>query len=801
MLGLPSNKIKQLNTRNIYCVEDLLKYIPTKYYDFRQPTKIGNITPLTETCAIVGKVIDKRIYYKKDNPSVPSVLTISVADGTGYIQISWFYKIDVFNKILQEGREYIFCGKPYIDVKNNNRLKMNILFFNVNINKFKRIIPVYKNIKGMTDEYLENAINEALDNMAGSKDFISDDIKKKFGLIDEYAAFYKIHKPKNMQDIEDAKKRFIFDDLFIWNFILKSEQNLNKESDFVVSTCKTSHSLVDMLSFELHEDQKKIIKQIYGFLKGTERVNALIQGDVGSGKTVVAEFILALCAENGFQSCLIAPTEVLAEQHYKEINNHFEKMGIKVGYLIGDLSAKDRKEVLEGLKDGSIQVVVGTHAIMGQDVVFKNLGFCIFDEEQRFGVVQREFYRKSDSQIIENIPYVAELNKELKKRKLEKANIFFRNIDTNNIDIEEELKIFKIKIEKNDTISKEEKHKRELLELKIKLKELLEKRKQCSFADDRIYILKNDLLGLIKKGEKKTKFFKGITDNELYQLFYAYREEVMAKLSERVPLPHKISMSATPIPRTLAMSIYGDNTKVFTIKSKPNGRKPVITKIMHDYNMINQLMIKEIQAGHQAYIVCPLIDDSESEKMAEVESVSTIYNKYKKEFGTIGIKVAMITGDMSQEEVNEIIGQYCKNQIHVLVSTTIIEVGVNNPNSTVMLICSSDRFGLSSLHQIRGRVGRSSLQSYCILKPNNKEDKKSEIMCKTTDGFEIAKYDLQMRGTGSFIGTKQSGNNKYVMLMLGNPEMYHKIAQLTNYIYSNPNIYNQYKFLLNATLN
>ena len=799
VLGIPSNKIKQLNSRCIHCVEDLLKYIPTKYYDFRQPIKIGSITPLTETTAIVGKVLDKKIYYKKDRPNVPSVLTVTVADGTGYIQISWFYMIDVFSKILQEGREYIFCGKPCID--ENGRKKMNILFFNVNISKYKRIIPVYKEVKGMADEYLQNTIDEALENMAGSRDFLSEDIKMQFGLIDEYSAFYKIHKPKDMNDIEEAKKRFTFDDLFIWNFILKAEQNLNAESDFWVNQCKTWHALLPMLPFELTEDQKNTLKHIYSIMKKKERINSLIQGDVGSGKTVVAEFILALAAENGFQSCLIAPTEVLAEQHYKEINSHFEKIGIKVGYLVGNLSAKDRKKVLDGLKDGTIQVVIGTHAIMGQEVVFRNLGLSIADEEHRFGVAQRNFNLKSDNFYIENMPYVAELNKELKKRKLEKANIFFRNIDTSNIDVEEEFKIFKIKVEKNDSVSKEEQLKKAHAELRVKLRGLMEQRKQCVVIDDRILGFKKELLKLIKNNDKKTKFFKTLTDNEVYQLYYAYKEEIIAKLNEKVFTPHKISMSATPIPRTLAMSIYGDDTKVFTIKSKPNGRKTVKTSVMTDSVKINQMILAEIQKGHQAYIVCPLIDDSESEKMAEVESVSSIYNQYRKEFGSKGVKVAMITGDMPQEEVKEIISKYCNKEIHILVATTIIEVGVNNPNSTIMLICSSDRFGLSSLHQIRGRVGRSSLQSYCILKPNNKEDKKAEIMCRTTDGFEIAQFDLQMRGSGSFLGTKQSGNNKYVMLMLGYPEMYQAITQLTNTIYSDPNLYNQYKFLLNASLN
>lgn len=789
LLNIPNSKIKQLEKKGIFSLPDLLKFIPSRYYDFRQTTYIKDINDYTNMCAIVGKVIKKSIFQGK-------VLSIKVNDGTGIITLSWFHNIQYINNFIIVGNEYIFCGKPYKDEKYKNQLKMSPILFNKNIKKYKKIIPVYKKIEGMSSDYLKDLINQALILLENSEDFLLNFIKKDFNLIDEYAAFKKIHQPKTLEDIEKAKERFIFDDLFIWNFILKSKQKKDINSNYNVKSCKSWHTLTPLLPFELTEDQKKSLKNIYALMKNKKIVNALVQGDVGSGKTIVAEFLLALSAEHKFQSCLIAPTEVLAKQHFKEISERFKILNYNVSYLVGNLSSKERKNVLEGLKTGEIDIVIGTHAIMGKDVVFKNLGMVICDEEHRFGVLQREFYKKDDNFYIENLPYVAALNKKLQKLKFEKANIFFRNISLDNYDLDKEIKIFNINIEnvKIEIIKKQ---------VENKLNELLKKQNNIkSIATNLKYLeLKKQLLDLLENNKKTTKFFKDLNEEDLYALYYLYNIEIKLELKKERPIPHQITMSATPIPRTLAMSIYGDDIKVFTIKSKPNGRKPIITKQINDFKIINDLMISELNKGFQSYIVCPLIEDSESEKMSNIESVNSIYNSYVSFFKGTNYKVGMINGDMKQEDINNIIQKYINKEIHVLVSTTIIEVGVNNPNSTFMLICSSDRFGLSSLHQIRGRVGRSNIQSYCILKPNNIEDKKAKIMCSTTDGFKIAKYDLEMRGTGNFIGTKQSGSDKYVVLMLSYSEIYQKISKLNDIIYNTPKLFDKYSFLLNSELN
>lgn len=791
MLGIPSNKIKQLNEKGIYSIPDVLKYIPKKYYDFRNITKISEIKEKQgEMCAFVAKVIEKRTFGSG------KVLMAKVNDGTGILNLYWFHGIDMVNRILRNNTQYIFCGIPTIDENYNNMKKMSPILFNSNISKYRKLIPIYKKIKGMSDDYLKEIINKSLFMCENSQDFISEDIKREFGLIDEFSAFKKIHQPKTNEDISAARKRFIFDDLFIWNFILKSQQASNKESSFPTYSCKDWTPIYKELPFDLTVDQKGTLKQIYALMKSKERINALIQGDVGSGKTIVAEFILSTCAENKFQSCLIAPTEVLAKQHYEEICERFKVLGYKIAYLSGATKTKERKEILEGLKNGDIQIIIGTHAIMGKDVVFKNLGMVICDEEHRFGVLQREFYKKPDDYYIENMDYVSEINKALKKLKADKANVFFRDIDLNNFSIEEELKIFKDINPKENSI----------VEIEIKIKERLsiikshqDTIKELPFSNPKLYSLSKELITLIENKKKTNKFMKDLSKDELYALYYLYMPEIKKELAKEIPIPHQIIMSATPIPRTLAMSIYGDSVKVFTIKSRPNGRKPIITKQIKDDEVINNLIRKELEQGYQAYVVCPLIEDSESEKMANVESVTAAYKRFKKSFPTYN--VGMINGDMKQEEINNILDRYVKREFDILVSTTIIEVGVNNPNSTIMLILSSDRFGLSSLHQIRGRVGRNSIQSYCILKPNNPDDPKAQIMCSTTDGFEISKEDLKMRGVGDFIGTKQSGKNKYVMLMLAYPNFYEKIAKLNDRIYSNPTLFNKYKFLLDSDMN
>lgn len=648
LLGIPKQKINQLKRADIHSIEDLVMYFPRKYYDFRNLVPIRDIRD-GEMCAIVGKLGEikesKTLVYAK------------VTDSSGYCYAYWFNQ-KYLSKILKEGEEYILCGPAQIDTDFYNVRKIFPIMFDRDINKLRKIVPVYRKIKGMSDAYLQNLIADAL-KLVSSEDYLEENIVQRFNLISEYEAFQCIHQPQSPADIEKAKERFVFDDLFIFNFQLK---NLHKDQDrttrYPVQSCKSWTPLYHSLPFDLTDDQKKCLKFMYYTAKQGKRINALIQGDVGSGKTIVAVFMMALAAENGYQSCIMAPTEVLARQHYEELAERLKGLPFAIGYLSGNITAKQKRETLEKIKSGEIQLVVGTHAVIQDSVEFQNLGLMIVDEQHRFGVVQRE------------------------------------------------------------------------------------------------------------------------------------------TLLERYNNPHSIVMSATPIPRTLSMALYGDSIQVLTIKTKPKGRKPVITKKMTSDADVNEFMYQEIQKGRQCYVICPLIEDSESERMTDVESVNTVHKKLVKYFQKYPeVRISLISGKMKQKDIEEEIRKFANKEIDILVSTTIVEVGVNIPNASVMTVKNAERFGLAQLHQLRGRVGRSSHQSYCILQTPKEDDVKVDIMCQTNDGFEIAKKDLELRGPGDFLGVRQSGQNKYVMLMLAYPQLYEEISKLNDEIYRDPEWYAKYSFI------
>lgn len=650
ILNIPKQKINQLKKAGILCIEDLVKYFPRKYYDFRNPVPIKNIKD-GEICAVIGTLGE----IKESN----NVIYAKVVDDDGYFCYAYWFNQKYISKILKTGEKYILCGRTQIDKNYYNLKKIFPIMFDTNISKLKKVIPVYKKVKGMSDEYLQESIAQAL-NLISIEDYLEDEIIREFDLIGEYDAFRKIHRPLSPDDIEKAKERFVFDDLFVFNFQLKNlYKKTNTNTIYPIKSSNFWTPLYKSLPFDLTEDQKKSLKTMYYTMKQGKRINALIQGDVGTGKTIIAIFMMVLAAENGYQSCMMAPTEVLARQHYEEIVARLKDLPFSVGYLSGNITAKEKEKTLEKIKSGEIHIVVGTHAVIQDGIDFNKLGLLIVDEQHRFGVIQRE------------------------------------------------------------------------------------------------------------------------------------------KLLEKYNNPHSIVMSATPIPRTLSMALYGDSIQVLTIKTKPQGRKEIITKKMNNDDIqVNEFMYQQIKQGRQCYVVCPLIEDSDSERMSEVESVNTVYDKLVKYFKKYPeVKISLISGKMKQKDIDEEIKKFVNKEIDILVSTTIIEVGVNVPNATVMVIKNAERFGLAQLHQLRGRVGRSSYQSYCILQTPKENDAKVEIMCSTTDGFEIAKKDLELRGPGEFLGIKQSGQNKYVMLMLAYPELYEKISKLNDRIYSDPIRYARYSFI------
>lgn len=650
LLGIPNAKINQFKAKGIETVEDLANFLPRKYYDFRKVTLISQLVD-GDIASVVGILLEMNING--------NMIRAKIRDKSGYhMYIVWFHQ-PYLKKVLREGREYIFCGKVQVNPQYNSKQMVSPYFFSQDIGEYQKIVPVYSKIKGMSDEYLIKSINSALALMDKS-DYLEASIMHDFNLVKKPVALRGIHQPKDETDYKNAKKRLVFDDLFYYAMQLEdATESLSTTSKYIIKTDEKLRKFLSSLPFELTDGQKSVLREIYLKMKKGERVNSLVQGDVGSGKTIVAIILMILASENGYQSTLMAPTNVLAKQHYKDLKEKVKDLGINVVFMSGDMKVRERKKILEEIKTGEAHMIVGTHAVISKDVEYSNLGLTIVDEEHRFGVAQRNA-------------------------------------------------------------------------LKAKAKE-------------------------------------GV---------------------------HSVTMSATPIPRTLAMAIYGENIDVHTIKTLPQGRKPVKTTLISEEDKAYNFMYKEIKEGRQCYVVCPLIEDSDSEALAEVDSVEATYEKMCKYFSKYPeVKIAMISGKMKQAEIQEEIEKFAKNEYNIIISTTIIEVGVNVPNSTVITIKNAERFGLSQLHQLRGRVGRGSYQSYCILISEKTDNPKLQAMCETTDGFKIAEIDLKLRGTGDFIGTKQSGQNEYVMLMLSYPKLYERIRALAKEIYSDKERLKKYKFI------
>jgi ATP-dependent DNA helicase RecG len=653
MLDIPKAKITQFNKKGIFTVEDLARFFPRKYYDFRIITPISQVKD-GEYMAVVGEV--EEISTKN------TMVRAKIKDKSGRkMSVTWFHQVYVA-KVLKKGQSYIFCGKVQINQEYHSIQMTAPLYWGADIKAYQRIIPVYSKIQGMSDDFLQKSIDSALA-LADKKDYLEPLMLDKFKIPKNSTALRSMHQPKEDNELKIAQKRFIFDDLFVFAMqLIDRQQGMEHSSPFIMPTCNTIEGFMKRLPFDLTDGQKEALRSIYIKMRKGEKVNALVQGDVGSGKTIVAIILMLISAENGYQSVLMAPTTVLAKQHYLDLVEKTEGMGYKVGFLSGDMKAKEKREVLKGIESGEINLVVGTHSVIQKDVKFKNLALTIVDEEHRFGVVQRN-----------------ELN-------------------------------------------------------------------------------------------EKTK--EGV---------------------------HNVTMSATPIPRTLALSIYGENVDVLTITTLPKGRKPVQTLQITNEEKAYEAMYRQIKEGRQCYVVCPLIEDSES--LAEVDSVETTYKKMSAFFAKYPeVNIAMISGKMKQAEIAEEIGKFSRNDYQIIISTTIIEVGVNVPNSTVILIKNAERFGLAQLHQLRGRVGRGSYQSYCVLLSKEKDNPKLKAMCETTNGFKIAERDLELRGTGDFIGTKQSGNNKYVMLMLSYPKFYDKVKREVKDIYINQTRLSRYKKLIEVDI-
>ena len=611
--------IKKLRSLGIKSLYDLFYYFPRSYDD---RTNIMKINELRGDEYVVLKASLMKIVAPPTHSGVKMVKA-TATDGTGIIEIVWF-QMPYLRKTLKLGEEYIFIGQ----VKRGYVFQMVNPEFKLSSNQRKldegEILPIYSTSKDLPQNSFRKLIKEAVKSKKQLfLENIPDSILKKYKILGREEALTEIHFPKNSKSIEEAKRRFAIEELLVLEMgILQKRFELDNEnhSKYTLEDKKTlAKQYLESLSFSLTKAQKRVITEIYKDLSNGRIVNRLVQGDVGSGKTIVSMILLLYMVENSYQGVLMAPTEILAVQHYLSVKEKFEKLGVKVELLTGSFKGKIKEKLLNDIKEGNVDIVIGTHALIEENVYFKKLGLIIIDEQHRFGVVQRKLLRD-----------------------------------------------------------------------------------------------------------------KGV-------------------------LANLVVMSATPIPRSLALSIYGD-LDVSVIDELPPGRKPIKTKWIsndEDGDIMYDFIGKKLSQGRQAYFIAPLIE--ESEKLA-AKSTEELYEEVSKKLPMY--KIGVLHGRMKNSEKDEIMKRFKNRELDILVSTTVIEVGVDVPNATIMVINNSERFGLSALHQLRGRVGRGEYQSYCFLvsKTENATSKaRLQIMEETQDGFKIAEEDLKLRKSGEIFGTKQSG--------------------------------------------
>lgn len=611
--------IKKLRSLGIKSLYDLFYYFPRSYDD---RTNIMKINELRGDEYVVLKASLMKIVAPPTHSGVKMVKA-TATDGTGIIEIVWF-QMPYLRKTLKLGEEYIFIGQ----VKRGYVFQMVNPEFKLSSNQRKisegEILPIYSTSKELPQNSFRRLVKEAVKSKKQLfLENIPDSILKKYKILGREEALTEIHFPKNSKSIEEAKRRFAIEELLVLEMgILQKRFELDNEnhSKYTLEDKKTLvKKYLENLSFGLTKAQKRVITEIYKDLSNGRIVNRLIQGDVGSGKTIVSMILLLYMVENSYQGVLMAPTEILAVQHYLSVKEKFEKLGVRVELLTGSFKGKTKEKLLNDIKEGNVDIVIGTHALIEENVYFKKLGLIIIDEQHRFGVAQRKLLRD-----------------------------------------------------------------------------------------------------------------KGV-------------------------LANLVVMSATPIPRSLALSIYGD-LDVSVIDELPPGRKPIKTKWIsndEDSDIMYDFIGKKLSQGRQAYFIAPLIE--ESEKLA-AKSTEELYEEVSKKLPMY--RIGVLHGRMKNSEKDEVMKRFKNKELDILVSTTVIEVGVDVPNATIMVINNSERFGLSALHQLRGRVGRGEYQSYCFLvsKTENATSKaRLQIMEETQDGFKIAEEDLKLRKSGEIFGTKQSG--------------------------------------------
>ncbi|WP_278604068.1 ATP-dependent DNA helicase RecG [Blautia massiliensis (ex Durand et al. 2017)] len=617
--GVGEKTEKLFQKIGITTAEELLRYYPRTYDIYEEPVEIASAEE--DKTVSIRATIATSIYINQIRNL--QVLTTTVADASGRLPVAWF-NAPYLRGTLKKGSVFILRGK-IIRKKGRPQMEHPEIFTPA---AYEEIIhsmqPVYGLTKGLSNKMITKLVHQILDTRPLHGEYLPEEIRERYQLADANYAIRTIHFPKNMQELLTARKRLVFDEflLFVLAIQLLKEKTEEAPNTFPMKPVWTTEEIIEGLPYDLTGAQKNVWHEIERDLSGHKLMSRLVQGDVGSGKTVIAFLAMVLSAENGFQSALMVPTEVLANQHYEGFLRLMEEQNIASCHpvlLTGSTTARQKREIYQKIADGEVNVIIGTHALIQEKVEYKNLGLVITDEQHRFGVRQRE------------------------------------------------------------------------------------------------------------------------------------------ALTTRGNPPHVLVMSATPIPRTLAIILYGD-LDISIIDELPAKRLPIKNCVVGTFYRPKaySFIEKQVQMGRQAYVICPMVEESEG---LEAENV-TDYARKLQEILPGEIKVEILHGKMKPKEKNRIMEAFASGEIQVLVSTTVVEVGVNVPNATVMMVENAERFGLAQLHQLRGRVGRGEHQSYCIfIQGNNEENtsKRLKILNESNDGFYIAGEDLKLRGPGDLFGIRQSG--------------------------------------------
>ena len=623
--GIGEKYAQLLGRLSVYTVEDLVGLYPRDYELYQEPAFISTLSPDYENAnVVIDGVVSKKIDVYHTGKL--AVISTFINDENGdRIKCTWF-NMPFLKSSLKLGMRYIFRGRFVI--KNGIKmLEQPQMYTRSQYSEIEGTMqPIYPLTKGLSNKTVANAVHQALEKFdAGlEKEYIPGYVRQKNELAEHNYAVVNIHFPKSMEDYIQARKRLAFEEFFLFVLAVRSLRNSNERipNGYIIQNDSRTDDFIEKLPFSLTNGQKSAWTEVKKNMSGKGLMSRLIQGDVGSGKTIIAVLALMNTAYAGYQAAMMVPTEVLAKQQYDSITKMFNNMGVElnVSLLVGSMTAAAKRKVYEDIENGSTDIVIGTHAVIQEKVIFKNLALVITDEQHRFGVNQRR------------------------------------------------------------------------------------------------------------------------------------------DLSDKGNNPHILVMSATPIPRTLAIIVYGD-LDISVIDELPAERLPIKNCVVDESYRPNayKFIENQVHAGRQAYVICPMVEDSEN---IEAENVIDYAKKLSGELPD-DIKVEYLHGKMKASQKNEIMEKFSKNEINVLVSTTVIEVGVNVPNATVMMVENAERFGLAQLHQLRGRVGRGGFQSYCIFVSGNKSKKtkdRLEILNKTNDGFKIAEEDLKLRGPGDFFGVRQSGD-------------------------------------------